>query len=87
MQEEILRIWEQRRKTVVLITHSIDEAIFLADRVFVMTARPGTIKEVVDIELPRPRDPEMRSTSQKFLAYKEHLTHSLRKEIGSILGQ
>lgn len=56
LQEELLRIWEKTKKTIVFVTHGIDEAVFLADRVAVMTAHPGTIKEIVDINLPRPRD-------------------------------
>lgn len=56
LQEELLRIWEKTRKTIIFVTHGIDEAVFLGDRVAVMTANPGTIKEVVDINLPRPRD-------------------------------
>jgi NitT/TauT family transport system ATP-binding protein len=51
-----VRIWGQSRKTVIFITHSIAEAIFLSDRVIAMTARPGTIAEVITIDLPRPRD-------------------------------
>ncbi|WP_196605534.1 ABC transporter ATP-binding protein [Pectinatus haikarae] len=56
LQEELLRIWEKTKKTIIFITHSIDEAIFLADRVVVMSADPGEIKETINIELPRPRD-------------------------------
>ncbi|MBP2636093.1 MAG: cmpD 2 [Firmicutes bacterium] len=56
LQEELLRIWETTKKTIIFVTHGIDEAVFLADRVAVMTANPGTIKEIVDINLPRPRD-------------------------------
>jgi ABC-type nitrate/sulfonate/bicarbonate transport system ATPase subunit len=55
MQEELLRLWEQDQKTVVFITHSIDEAVLLSDVVVVLTARPGTIREVIPIDLPRPR--------------------------------
>jgi NitT/TauT family transport system ATP-binding protein len=55
MQEELLRLWEQDQKTVVFITHSIDEAVLLSDVVVVMTARPGTIREIIPIDLPRPR--------------------------------
>lgn len=56
LQEELLRIWEKTKKTIVFVTHGIDEAVFLADRVAVMTANPGTIKDIVTINLPRPRD-------------------------------
>lgn len=56
LQEELLRIWEQTKKTIVFVTHGIDEAVFLADRVAVMSSHPGTIKEIVTINLPRPRD-------------------------------
>lgn len=56
LQEELLRVWEKTKKTIVFVTHGIDEAVFLADRVAVMTANPGTLKEIVEINLPRPRD-------------------------------
>ena len=56
MQQLLLRVWENAQKTVLFVTHDIDEAILLGDRVHVMTAHPGRIKEVVQIPLPRPRD-------------------------------
>jgi sulfonate transport system ATP-binding protein len=56
MQQEILRIWEVERTTMVLVTHDIDEAIYLGDRVVVMSNRPGTLKKILPVELPRPRD-------------------------------
>ena len=80
LQSELLRIWETLRTTVVFVTHSIDEAIFLADRVVVMTARPGRVKEIVDIDLPRPRDEEVRS-SDGFNAYRGHVWRALRDEV------
>jgi NitT/TauT family transport system ATP-binding protein len=61
---EVLRIWSGSRKTVVFVTHSIAESIFLSDRVFVMTSRPGTIAEIIDIDLPRPRDLKMINTDR-----------------------
>jgi sulfonate transport system ATP-binding protein len=56
MQQEILRIWEKERTTMILVTHDIDEAIYLGDRVVVMSSRPGTILDIFQISLPRPRD-------------------------------
>jgi NitT/TauT family transport system ATP-binding protein len=56
LQEELLRIWEEQKKTVVFITHSVDEAVFLGDRIMVMTAQPGRVKSLVPVPLPRPRN-------------------------------
>ena len=55
LQEELLRVWESERKTVLYVTHSIDEAVYLADRIVLLTARPGRIKAEYSVELPRPR--------------------------------
>ena len=72
MNLELMRIWSQSRKTVIFITHSIAEAIFLSDRVIAMTARPGTIAEVLTIDLPRPRDISVINTD-RFGRYAAHL--------------
>ncbi|MCB2358570.1 ABC transporter ATP-binding protein [Clostridium estertheticum] len=56
MQQEILRIWEKEKTTMILVTHDIDEAIYLGDRIVVMSSRPGTIEAILPVELPRPRD-------------------------------
>jgi ABC-type nitrate/sulfonate/bicarbonate transport system ATPase subunit len=79
MQDFLLEIWEEQRKTVVLVTHDIDEAIYLADKTVVMTAHPGRICEVIDVNLPRPRRYEMRSQAP-FIALRDHVTKIVRAE-------
>lgn len=65
LQDELLQIWEKTGKTIIFVTHSIEEAIYLADRVAVMTPSPGIIKEVIEIKLPRPRqDSDIRSSAE-----------------------
>jgi len=80
MQVELLRIWQQARKTVLFVTHQIEEAVYLSDRVVVMTRRPGYTKQVFDIPLSRPRDYEMRVTPQ-FNDLKLAIWHTLKDEI------
>ncbi|MES2481577.1 MAG: ABC transporter ATP-binding protein [Pseudomonadota bacterium] len=72
MNVELLRIWQEHKKTVVFITHSIPEAVFLSDRVIAMTPRPGKIAEIIDIDLPRPRGLDVIG-SAKFGQYANHL--------------
>jgi NitT/TauT family transport system ATP-binding protein/sulfonate transport system ATP-binding protein len=79
MQELLLGIWEADRKTVLFVTHDIDEAIFMANRVVVLSARPGRIKADVRIELPHPRHYTMKTTPA-FSAYKAQLTEEIRTE-------
>jgi ABC-type nitrate/sulfonate/bicarbonate transport system ATPase subunit len=79
MQELLLGIWETERTTVLFVTHDIEEAIFMANRVAVMTARPGRIKTDLAIDLPHPRHYTVK-TSPEFSAYKARLTEEVRVE-------
>jgi len=84
LQDELLRIWGQdrppaSRRTVVFITHAIDEAVFLADRVAVMTTRPGRLKALIDVPLPRPRNDATRASSE-FQALSQHIWSLIRDE-------
>ena len=80
MQAELLQIWERTKKTVLFVTHSIEEAAYLSDRVIVMTARPGRTKETLQIHLPRPRDYEMRLTPE-FNEIKSRIWEVLKEEL------
>ena len=77
MQKELLRIWQQTKKTVLFITHSVDEACYLADRIVVMTARPGSIKEIFPIDWPRPRD----RASVEFATLRKKILAELEREV------
>jgi len=79
MQELLLNLWERDRKTVIFITHDIDEALFLGDRIVVMTARPGRVKSTIAVNLPRPRNYELTTTSE-FIALRRRLFEELRPE-------
>jgi len=79
LQEWLLEIWGRFRQTILFITHDVDEAVYLADRVYVMTPRPGRIKLELDVALPRPRQREM-ITSNEFAAVKAELLASLEAD-------
>src|SRR5256712_13075045 len=74
MQAEVLRIWERKKTTVVFVTHNLEEAIYLAERIIVLTEKPARIKASLDVELPRPRD----YAHPGFIA--------LRKRLGELMG-
>jgi NitT/TauT family transport system ATP-binding protein len=76
LQDELLRIWAELKKTILFVTHSIEEAIYLADRIVVMTYRPGTVKRDIIVELPRERDP----ASPEFNALKRELGQLVMEE-------
>jgi NitT/TauT family transport system ATP-binding protein len=81
MQTELLRIWaETEGGTVLFITHQIDEAVFLADRVIVLTARPGRIKEIVDVEFDRPRDLSLKRDPE-FVAKVDAIWRMIEDEV------
>jgi len=79
MQENLLRLWAEFKITVIFVTHDVDEAIFLADRVLVMSASPGRIIEDVRVPLPRPRSADV-TTDSEFIALKRHLLQVIRAE-------
>ncbi len=84
MQSELLRIWRSNRKTVLFVTHQIDEAVYLADRVVVMTSRPGQLKAVLDIDIPRPRDLSVKRTPA-FLELVDEIWKMIEEEVKSAL--
>jgi sulfonate transport system ATP-binding protein len=73
MAGELLKVWDQQRKTVLFVTHGIDESIYLADRVAVMSKGPGRIVEIIDVDLPRPRTRQVRNSAD-FLHYRERIS-------------
>ena len=77
LQHELLKIWEKEKKTVVFVTHSVEEAVYLSDRVIVMTARPGRIKDIIPIDLPRPR----KRDSLEFIEYRKRIVNILKDEV------
>lgn len=79
MQEELLNIWQQDQRSVVFVTHDMEEAILLADRVVLMSNRPGRIEEVLDINFERPRNPEEVERMPEFIELKEYLWNRLRQ--------
>ena len=80
MQLELIRIWTGQRKTVVFVTHQIDEAVFLSDRVVVLAARPGRVKDIVSIDLSRPRRFAIKRT-REFIAYVDKIWSLLEEEV------
>ena len=79
MQEELLRVFDQTHKTIIFVTHAIEEAILLGDEVVVMTARPGRIKEVLAVDLPRPRSLEMVNSQSLRRAVRPRLSSHPRR--------
>lgn len=80
LQDELLKIWEKTNKTIIFVTHSIEEAVLLADRVVVMTENPGTIKEIIPIDLPRPRTNINIRNSEQYTAFVNRIWSLLHNE-------
>ena len=83
LQEELARILEREQRTMVFVTHSIDEAIVLGDRIAVMSTRPGRIREILPVELPRPRDLQSARRSQRYAELRQHIWDELRPEVSA----
>lgn len=81
VQEELLRVWGETHKTVVYVTHSIDEAVIMGDRIVVFTAHPGEVKDTISVDLPRPRDVIDLKSTQEFAELTSQVWHLLRDEV------
>jgi NitT/TauT family transport system ATP-binding protein len=79
LQEELLELWQREQKTVIFVTHSMDEAVYLSDRVVVMTPRPGRVAEILDVPLPRPRVAEDVRRDPRFVDLTNYIWDSLKK--------
>jgi NitT/TauT family transport system ATP-binding protein len=84
MQSELLRIWRSNRKTVLFVTHQIDEAVYLSDRVVVMTSRPGRVKAILEVDIPRPRDLSIKRTP-RFLELVDEIWKMIEEEVKAAL--
>ena len=81
LQEELLQLHDRERRTMIFITHSIDEAIILGDRVAVMASRPGRVKEVLQVNFPRPRDPAAIRAQPRYTEIRNHIWEELRPAV------
>jgi len=86
MQAELMRIWRETGKTVVFVTHQIEEAVYLSDRVLVLTVRPGRLKEEVAIDLPRPRELAVKRTLE-FVRYTDRIWRLIEEEVREGMGR
>lgn len=85
LQELLLNIWQESQKTVVFVTHDIEEAVMLADRIIVMTAQPGRIKSIIDIDFPRPRHISDIRTTRKFTEHVDAISKIIRDEMSDVM--
>jgi NitT/TauT family transport system ATP-binding protein len=84
MQVELLKSWQEERKTILFITHSVEEAVYLASRIGVMSTKPGRIKEIVNVDIPYPRDIEIK-LSPKFTEIRGNIFHLVSEEFKPFL--
>lgn len=80
LQAELLQIWERTTKTVLFVTHSVEEALYLSDKVYVLSNRPARVREVIDVDLPRPRDPEAILGRPEYVQLHKRIWHLLQEE-------
>jgi NitT/TauT family transport system ATP-binding protein len=80
LQEELLKILEREAKTVVFVTHSVDEAIVLGDRILLMSPRPGRIREILEVDIPRPRDAGQARADERAIKLRAHVWDRLRRD-------
>jgi NitT/TauT family transport system ATP-binding protein len=85
MQFELLRIWRETRKTVLFVTHQVEEAVYLSDRVLVFTVRPGRLREDIAIDIPRPRELAMKRTPE-FVRYTDRIWRLIEEEVRTGMG-
>src|SRR5262249_14618103 len=85
MQSELLRIWRSNRKTVLFVTHQIDEAVYLSDQVVVMTSRPGRVKAVIQVPIERPRSLSVKRTPE-FLSLVDEVWAMIEEEVRAAMG-
>jgi NitT/TauT family transport system ATP-binding protein len=82
VQQEFVRIWQQTGQTVLLVTHSVEESVLMSDRVVVMATRPGRVKEIIEVDLPRPRD----DSDPRFITLKRHISGLLYQDRQAMAG-
>jgi NitT/TauT family transport system ATP-binding protein len=80
MEDELLKIWHEFKTSILFVTHDIEESIYLSDRVFIISARPAELLEVLEIDLPRPRNQLKTREDPQFLKYRHHIYKLIREE-------